>query len=297
MTRLFEGDAVHDLIRRKFLSGLGSLGKHATVVAIHRNTYSDVIGKARTQSFQILTKAVEIKCGGNANVKYAWYGDSRDEICNIMKNGFGSQISNNSGLYGCGIYLSPDDSPLESLMNLKADNDGVRHMLLCRVILGKPEVIHPGSNQSQPSSGEFDSGIDTLSSPKKYIIWSNHMNTHILPEYVVSFRAPCCLKGFFRDREFPRVPTSPWMPFPALFSALSKFLPPHAADLLANCYKDHREKKISRQELIQRVRQIAGDRLLIEVIKSFRNKQVKSTLIASNAVNMKHEESSNSQVG
>ncbi|WCJ36072.1 Inactive poly [ADP-ribose] polymerase RCD1 [Euphorbia peplus] len=67
------------------------------------------------------------------------------------------------------------------------------------------------------------------------------------------------------------------MPFPALFSALSKFLPPPTVNLLANCHKDLKEKKISRQELIRRVRQIAGDRLLIAVIKSFRTKQVKST--------------------
>lgn len=82
-----------------------------------------------------------------------------------------------------------------SLRNLRADDDGIRHVLLCRVVLGRPEVIHPGSDQSQPSCDEFDSGIDTLSSPKKYIVWGNHMNTHILPEFVVSFKAPCCLNG------------------------------------------------------------------------------------------------------
>lgn len=113
LVRLLEGDRVHDLIRRKFVSGLGSLGKQATVISIHRNSYSGVIGQARVQSFQILTKAMKMKYGGDANVKYAWYGDSREEISNVLKHGFGSQINNNSGLYGCGIYLSPDDSPLE----------------------------------------------------------------------------------------------------------------------------------------------------------------------------------------
>lgn len=74
------------------------------------------------------------------------------------------------------------------------DRDGLRHLLLCRVILGKPELVHPGSEQFHPISEDFDSGVDSLSSPKKYIVWSTHMNTHVLPEYVVSFRAPCCLR-------------------------------------------------------------------------------------------------------
>lgn len=75
------------------------------------------------------------------------------------------------------------------------DGCGLRHLLLCRVILGKMELVHPDTEQSHPSSEEFDSGVDNLLSPKRYIIWSTHMNTHILPEYVISFRAPTCIEG------------------------------------------------------------------------------------------------------
>lgn len=81
------------------------------------------------------------------------------------------------------------------MKKLSVDKDGLRHLLLCRLILGKSEVVHPGSDQCRPSSEEFDSGMDNLSSPKKYILWSTHMNTHILPEFVISFRAPSRLKG------------------------------------------------------------------------------------------------------
>lgn len=81
------------------------------------------------------------------------------------------------------------------MKKLSVGKDGLRHMLLCRVILGKAEVVHPGSDQYHPSSDEFDSGMDNLSSPKKYIVWSARMNTHILPEYVISFSAPSSLKG------------------------------------------------------------------------------------------------------
>lgn len=82
-----------------------------------------------------------------------------------------------------------------SLEDTVVDGDGLRHLLLCRVVLGKSELIHPGSRQNHPSCEAFDSGADDLFAPKKYIVWSTHMNTHILPEYLISFRTPPRLKG------------------------------------------------------------------------------------------------------
>lgn len=61
---------------------------------------------------------------------------------------------------------------------------------MCRVILGKIEPICAGSEQSQPSSEEFDTGVDNLEEPNKYVVWSCYMNTHILPSFVISFKAP-----------------------------------------------------------------------------------------------------------
>lgn len=70
------------------------------------------------------------------------------------------------------------------------DEEGLRHLLLCRLILGKPEIIISGSKQSYPSSVEYDSGVDNLQNPRNYVIWSCNMNSHILPSYIVSFRSP-----------------------------------------------------------------------------------------------------------
>lgn len=272
---LQEGDKLYDLINGKLISGLGVLGAQAKIISIHRNSFSGVMGRAKIQSFQIFAKAVAQKCGGDANVKYAWYAGTKDEVCKIIEHGFGySGKPNNDGMYGCGIYLSPDDSPLECVKNLAIDKEGMRYLLLCRVILGKQEVVHPGSDQYHPSTGEFESGVDNLQVPKKYILWSTNMNTHILPEYIISLKAPPSMKGFGRVQDSLRVPTSPWMPFPILISALSKFLPSQTIALIFKHYRDHKGKKISRHELIQRVRRIAGDQLLIAVIKSYRAKQL-----------------------
>ncbi|KAG5039563.1 hypothetical protein JHK85_012039 [Glycine max] len=153
------------------------------------------------------------------------------------------------------------------------DEDGLRHLLLCRVILGKTEVVPRGSYQCRSSSQEFDSGVDDLSNPKEYVIWCNQINTHVLPEYVLSFRLPSPLKGIVKIGE-PLRPSSPWMAFPALISMLSKILPPSEVASIAKFHKDYREKRISRHELIQKVRVIAGDKLLLSVIKSFRAKKI-----------------------
>lgn len=213
----------------------------------------------------------ENKCGGNANLKYAWYGGSKDEIENIISHGFGHCWDDeDKGLYGHGIYFSPEDSSSDCLESTIVDKDGFRHVMLCRVVMGNMELVHPGSEQCHPSSEEFDSGADDLISPKKYIVWSTHMNTHILPEYVISFRAP---KGLQRIQTPLRRPTSPWMPFPTLISVLSKFLPPHDMRLISKYHREHRERKISRNDLIRRVREMAGDKLLTAVIKSYRDKE------------------------
>ncbi|KAK2663765.1 hypothetical protein Ddye_002339 [Dipteronia dyeriana] len=239
LIRLQEGDRVFNLISRRLVSGLGAVGRsQAEIVAIHRNPFSGVMGQARTQSFQIFEKAVANKCGGNSNLKFAWYAGSKQELCKIVEQGFGKPDDN--GLYGRGVYFYPDDSPMECLKDSAVDEDDMRHLLLCRLILGKPEVVHPGSDQYHPSSEEFDSGVDNLTMPKKYIVWCTNMNTHILPEYIISFKAPSALNGFARVRDSSIRPTSPWMPFPTLISVLSKFLPPTTIALISKYYKDHK---------------------------------------------------------
>lgn len=50
------------------------------------------------------------------------------------------------------------------------------------------EEVRFGSKQFKPSSSEFDSGVDNLSKPTRFIIWEAYMNSRIFPSYVVSFR-------------------------------------------------------------------------------------------------------------
>lgn len=114
LVKLVEEDKIHDLIKRRFVSSLGLLGPQTTVTAVYKNSHSTHIGQARLHTFQIYSQAIEKKNGGNANVKYAWLGASKNQINNILGYGFAHcNKPEDSQFLGCGIYLSPDNLPLE----------------------------------------------------------------------------------------------------------------------------------------------------------------------------------------
>ncbi|KAH6826772.1 hypothetical protein C2S53_016910 [Perilla frutescens var. hirtella] len=242
------------------------LGKELNVVAIHKNSYSTVTGQARLEAFRAFSQAVATKRGGDANIKYAWYGGSRDEVLGIVTHGFGRCGDFEDGVsHGIGVYLSPANVPFDCAMRAKEDENGVRHILLCRVILGNTETIAAGSRQFQPSCTDFDSGIDNPLSPTKYTIWSAYMNSHIFPNYIITFTAPS-LAGSGRN-----LPNSQRLKFPVLMNVLSRFLHPSQMALISNCYNDFREDKIGRPQLIRRLRSLVGDQMLISVIKLCRD--------------------------
>ncbi|KAJ0755114.1 putative NAD(+) ADP-ribosyltransferase [Helianthus annuus] len=281
LVRLDEGDKLCGIIGKKFVNRLGEIGIGVGVEYIHRNMFNaTVISQARISSFQIFVKAVEKRNGGDANVKYAWFGGSKDEINKIVLHGFGYDNINKDGLFDHGIVLSADHSPLESVESAIADEDGIKHILLCRVLLGKTELVSRGSKQSHPSSEDFQSGVDDLVSPKKYIVWSSQMNTHILPEFVISFKTLTSMNSqpFQECDQVPKLdgvpvcvkkPISPWIPIPELIAALSKILPPKAIKEITQFRRSYIEHKIPRCDMIRGIRKITGDRLLLTVLKNF----------------------------
>ncbi|XP_057871443.2 probable inactive poly [ADP-ribose] polymerase SRO2 [Cryptomeria japonica] len=176
-------------VRNKFLAGLKTLATFTSIIGIYRNSHRSVSGRSRLHAFQRYVHIITRKNGGNGNIQHAWHGTSRDGICGIIKHGFGQlMIPKHGAVLGKGVYLAPANCSNVSAVYSDIDENGEQHMMLCRVILGNMEVVRPGSRQCHPSSEDFDSGIDDLTNPRRYIVWSTDMNTHILPEYVVSFR-------------------------------------------------------------------------------------------------------------
>ncbi|XP_057467364.1 inactive poly [ADP-ribose] polymerase RCD1-like isoform X1 [Actinidia eriantha] len=175
-----------DYVRNMFIEGMKPFSD-ANILSINR--CSSPMMQSRWEIFQ---KQVEItqKCRVNPNVRYAWLASTKDALSSIMTYGglahCGPKVQSP---YGVGVHLTSLKCALtSSAIYCDVDENDIRHMMFCRVILGNMEPVHPGSKQYHPSSDNFDSGVDDLQNPSHYTIWNMNMNTYIYPEYVVSFK-------------------------------------------------------------------------------------------------------------
>ncbi|XP_078439636.1 putative inactive poly [ADP-ribose] polymerase SRO5 isoform X2 [Wolffia australiana] len=252
------GELDEDLakIKRLLYSNLGNIASAlCPVQAIYQNLHTFGSSRARLEAFELCTEAMNKK-RGNANIRKAWYGCSKHEILEILRHGF--EIS------GKGAYLSPLTKPINCILTTSPDNNGLQYFLLCDVILGNMEEIQPPSDQLCPSVDQFDSGVDNKDDPCQYIIWPENVKTHICPLYVITIKS-----SFLRGN---RLPTSPWIPFSRLFPVLAASLPPENVCFVKRIHRAFMEGRITRHQLVSRVRKIAGDELLQTAIRIFGSK-------------------------
>lgn len=73
------------------------------------------------------------------------------------------------------------------------DENDTRHLVFCRVVMGNMELVC--SSQFHPSSEEFDSGVDKLPNPNRYVVWDMNMTSHIFPECAISFKMTSDVEG------------------------------------------------------------------------------------------------------
>ena len=171
------------------------------VVAVSR-----IYNPDRRQHFEVSRAALARKRGnGGVNEVDAFHGTTLLIIEKICGHGFNVKVkARNASQFGVGVYFSPAGTPgkrarfdmmaLDPLYS-SPDGEGVQHLLLCKVLCGNPEKLknggQEGNNQFQPSSYEFDSGVDgPLDGPDtaRLVVWGCYANTHVLPQYVVSIR-------------------------------------------------------------------------------------------------------------
>jgi hypothetical protein len=69
-----------------------------------------------------------------------------------------------------------------------------------------------------------------------------------------------------------RAPSTPWMPFSMLFAAISTKVSAENMDMVNSCYEEFKSKKISRVDLVKKLRHIVGDRMLISTIMRLQDK-------------------------
>ncbi|KAE9446226.1 hypothetical protein C3L33_21879, partial [Rhododendron williamsianum] len=171
------------------------------------------------------------------------------------------------------------------------DENGVGHMVFCRVILGNMEPVQPGSAQFHPSSENFDSGVDDLQNPRALVQKESQCVTTSQGHQQGQFQlvsssveleknSPPCQnfegmpqqKALGESSSTSKTPKSPWMPFAMLFNAISTKVAPKDMKWVNMHYNMFRSKKISRDEFIRKLRFSVGDELLRSTIISLQDK-------------------------
>nr|GEV33503.1 probable inactive poly [ADP-ribose] polymerase SRO5 isoform X2 [Tanacetum cinerariifolium] len=155
--------------------------------------------------------------------------------CLGFEFGYGD-VGNCEG-FGDAVVLNAYHSPFECVESTIVDDDGVKHILVCRVLLGKTEVVNWFSTQCHSSSEEFDFGVDNAVTPKK-------------PQ----------VNGVCLEK-----PVSPRIPIPDLIPKLSKMLPPKSIKEITQYRHSYLQLKITRLDMIRGIKGIAGDRILLMV--------------------------------
>ncbi|KAK6116282.1 hypothetical protein DH2020_049977 [Rehmannia glutinosa] len=227
------------IVKNLFLSGLETLDRGATVTSIHQCARMGPLDKARLEVF---SKQMEItkRARGESNMVFAWYGTSAKGVESILMHGFGlpSELSHSEG-HGIGVHLSPIRSPQNSAMLSEMDENGEKHVILCRVILGKCEKVEAGSKQSYPSSVDYDTGVDDLNNPRV-----GEANTN-------------------------------WTPHPSifvakLFSKLRNSLPLPRLQELQTLWGSCKEGKLGKDTFMRQLRSVVGDDVLRSTIQEIR---------------------------
>ncbi|KAJ0241214.1 inactive poly [Hirschfeldia incana] len=277
---LSQDNREYDVVKNCFLSGMSlHAAAETTVVSVRKASTQRITAKAKLAASFVFREAMKRKNGGDANVRYGWYSGSKEEIERIVSYGFSGReierFEKDDRSHGVGIQFLHHTCSLAAAVLGEADEEGIQHLLLCRLILGKPERIVSGSKQSHPSSSEYDCGVDNLENPRKYVIWSCNMNSYILPSHVVSFKSPR-LRGLSRGvggGSLGRA-RSPCVRFAVLMSVLSKSLDHPRMNVILTSYDDFRKGKVRREQLVRKMREVVGDELLLDIIKKHRNSDI-----------------------
>lgn len=311
---------IDSAVQNLLLKGLGQPFSEEDIIGIYRTPLLDQRGQVRCGLFQKEIEETRSR-RGNANVRYAWLPCSRYTMEQMAMRGALEIAKPHKGsICGVGTCLAPANCTNSCTRYSDFHEDGIIRMMLCRVIMGNVEVVLPGSKQFQPSNGSFDNGVDDLQNPQNYIVWDANVHKHIYAEYAVIVQAPLVtnecsglkdsvpniseiISSGSRDNltkedrftpcgveqeapklgRAPRAPSSPWMPFSMLFAAISTKVPRSDMELVIRYYEEFKRKRMSRSDLVVRMRQIVGDKILVSTIMRLHHQKKPPSMAAAAA--------------
>uniref|UniRef100_A0A0D3FFT3 Poly [ADP-ribose] polymerase n=1 Tax=Oryza barthii TaxID=65489 RepID=A0A0D3FFT3_9ORYZ len=273
--RLDEADKFYKVVEKLFVSRMAPVAaaRGVAITAVHKVAQGP---RARAFHLQGQLLAAARGVGDGSNAKFAWYGAPAADVAAAVEHGFGRTNGQFLGgrAHGDGVHLSPPQYPHASAMLTKPDENGEAHIVLCRVLMGRPEAVPASSPQFHPSSDEYDSAVDNLENPRWYVVWSTDMNTRILPEYVVSFRWPNLPQmegssGLGSKLKKPS-PAATRDMFPMLLTEIQRFVPSPKLQTLQRTYNCFKRGQMKKDQFIRFLRSHIGDNVLTTVAKKLR---------------------------
>jgi hypothetical protein len=124
---------------------------------------------------------------GNIDTELLLYhGTNSDHIQNIVKEGLDHRLAKMTGLIGVGVYFA--EKPKEAI-NYAFSNTQEKHLLVCRVFLGKSVAGHSGLRRPPylPGTNDLaDSVHGHIGTSKIYAVFDNNQS---YPEYIVHFKS------------------------------------------------------------------------------------------------------------
>ncbi|KMZ64436.1 hypothetical protein ZOSMA_36G00420 [Zostera marina] len=184
-------------VMHMFLSGMENTVSSNNIFAIHHIIPKSGAKIGRLQIFTQKAATTLARCG-TVNMRNGWFGTSYEVITDILLNGFDATNGLSvRGPLGTGVYLSPQNLACNSAQSCYPYANGLKYMMLCRVILGNVEVVPVGSYERfLPSNVEFDCAIDHPTFPSMYMVWSCNILTNIHPDCIVVYKeTPTITRG------------------------------------------------------------------------------------------------------
>ncbi|XP_050214316.1 probable inactive poly [ADP-ribose] polymerase SRO3 [Mercurialis annua] len=268
---LIESELAFATVRDYFLNGMKKIDPAVKITAVRQWEHRAPMRHARFLTFekQIEVTKTALFRDGRSNVVYAWYGAPVKDVKSVLMYGFGlpSKVYGPDS-YGIGVYLSPVGFPHLSVKYADVDENGEKHVVLCRVILGNLEQVGAGSSQDCPSGRRFDTGTDDVDNPKFFVVWQCNMSKHIIPEAVVSFKHSV---QFLQGKLKGSLDTKKSLE--KLISNLRNFLPLAKFQDVETLFKTFRAGKLSRDIFAKQFRLIVGDEVLMSIRREIRGQE------------------------
>ncbi|KAK2636488.1 hypothetical protein Ddye_031280 [Dipteronia dyeriana] len=192
MLKVDEASNDYSALKKIFLFGMRSVAEETRIVGIYKNMSSSLIGQARLKSFKIFMDAMARKCVGNAIVTLACTAPPGTRFVRFSVTGSAKLVRS---LETAKLMAMASICPMA-----KMDENGLRHVLFCRVILGNMETVPTGSGQFHPSIPEYDSGVDNLGAPSRFCQYCTNCE-------------PIVVKGFDNNQNSIKANKIPWGEF------------------------------------------------------------------------------------